>query len=114
MKVLRLAVSLASFVSFAVPSGLAAQIEPGGWGATSPDIPIDGPPAPLPPAVISRDARGGATVRAIRLDEPIRLDGRLDEAVYQNTLPVTGFFQTIPDEGEPATEETEAWITFDR
>lgn len=113
MKVLRLAVSLWSFVSFVVPNGLAGQIEPDGRRATSPDIPIDGPPAPLPPAVISRDARGNATVRAIRLDEPIRLDGRLDEAVYQNTLPVTGFFQTIPDEGEPATEETEAWITFD-
>ena len=54
-----------------------------------------------------------ATVRAIRRTEPIRLDGRLDEAVYQTVLPLTGFLQTLPDESEPATEETEAWITFD-
>ena len=113
MRVIGLAVGFASFLSFSMPWGVAAQIQRDGRGAAPSEIRIDGPPAPVPPAVISRDARGNATVRAVRLDEPIRLDGRLDEAVYENTLPVTGFLQTIPDEGEPATEETEGWITFD-
>ena len=39
---------------------------------------IDGLPAPVPPAVINRDGRGNASVRAIRLTAPIRLD----EAAY--------------------------------
>ena len=95
------------------PCALAAQ---GTSDVKMPVLPaarIDGPPAPVAPAVINRDDEGNATVRAIRLTEPIRLDGRLDEAVYQTVLPLTGFLQTLPDEGEPATEETEAWITFD-
>ncbi|MEO2167752.1 MAG: hypothetical protein ABGY42_06450, partial [bacterium] len=36
------------------------------------------PPPPLAPEVIARDGRGGTTVRATRLSEQIRLDGRLD------------------------------------
>ena len=43
---------------------------------------IDGPPAPIAPEVITRDASGKATVRAIKLTAPLRVDGTLDEAVY--------------------------------
>ena len=74
---------------------------------------IDGPPAPVAPAVITRDDRGNATVRAIRLSDPIRLDGQFDEGVYRDVPPISGFIQTLPDEGSAATEETETWITFD-
>ena len=79
----------------------------------APGVVIDGPPAPMPPQVVSRDARGGATVRAVRLPQPLALDGRLDEAVYRNVLPITGLVQIAPDEGAPASEATEAWILFD-
>ena len=74
---------------------------------------IDGPPPPAPPAVIARDDRGRATVRAVRVAEPLRLDGRLDERVYETVQPLTGFIQQIPEEGAPATEQTEAWLLFD-
>ncbi len=74
---------------------------------------IDGPPAPLPPEVMTRDEDGRTTVRAIPLAEGIRLDGVLDEAVYETVSPITGFIQQVPDIGAPATEKTEAWITFD-
>ena len=74
---------------------------------------IDGPPPPNPPAVINRDERGQATIRAIKLKEGIRLDGQLDESVYQTVPAITGFIQQAPDEGAPATERTEAWIMFD-
>ena len=40
---------------------------------------IDGPPPPVAPEIVARDAAGGVTVRAVRLAEPFRLDGRLDE-----------------------------------
>ena len=41
--------------------------------------PIDGPPPPVSPSVIRRDATGRATVRAIKLSAPLVLDGILDE-----------------------------------
>ncbi|MGH2399853.1 MAG: hypothetical protein ACRDF6_08395, partial [bacterium] len=44
---------------------------------------FEGPPAPIEPAVITRDDEGRATVRAVRLREPLRIDGALDEAHYQ-------------------------------
>ena len=75
---------------------------------------IDGPPAPQPPEVISRDAAGRVTVRAVRLAEPIELDGGLDEPVYQDSPSMSGFIQQEPAEGTPATEETEIWVFFDR
>ena len=74
---------------------------------------LDGPPPPAPPAVIARDEQGRATVRAIRVETPLRLDGRLDEDVYRAVQPITGFIQQVPDEGAPATEQTEAWLLFD-
>ena len=74
---------------------------------------IDGPPAPEPPAVMTRDEEGRTTVRAIRLDEGIRLDGVLDEPIYETVPAITGFIQQVPDIGAPATERTEAWIMFD-
>ena len=74
---------------------------------------IDGPPPPVPPAVIVRDEEGRVTMRAIRLDAPLRLDGQLDEAVYQTIPPVTDFIQQEPDEGALATEQTDVWVLFD-
>jgi hypothetical protein len=73
----------------------------------------DRPPAPVAPDVISRDAARRATVRAIRLTEPLQFDGALDDAVYQRERSIDGFIQNVPKEGAPATERTEAWILFD-
>ena len=85
------------------------------WGqSTSAAGAIDGPPPPVPPAVIARDEEGRATIRAVKLTDRIHLDAQLDEPVYQTVQPVTGFVQMIPDEGAPATEKTEVWIMFDR
>ncbi len=100
------------FLILFLPSALAAQ----GKGMAAPAGPaprIDGPPAPVAPAVINRDDQGNATVRAIRLTEPLRLDGQLDEAVYRDVPAIGGFLQSLPGDGDPATENTEAWITFD-
>ena len=97
---------LASFAGQA-PAGQADST-----GVVDPAL-IDGPPAPVPPAVMTRDERGRATVRAIRLDESIQLDGVLDEAVYGTVPAIGGFIQLTPDTGAAATERTEAWILFD-
>ncbi|MBI4262827.1 MAG: carbohydrate binding family 9 domain-containing protein [Acidobacteria bacterium] len=83
--------------------------------SSSPALPfaIDGPPPPVPPAVMTRDAEGRVTLRAVRLTTPLRVDGRLDEAVYDDVPAISGFIQTEPDEGTDATEKTELWILFD-
>lgn len=96
----------------------SGEPQAGGTATTRGDVStapgsIDGPPAPIPPAVVARDARGRVTVRAVRLDRPLEIDGRLDEAIYQTTLPVEDFLQQVPNEGAPATEATQAWIFFD-
>ena len=78
-----------------------------------PALGIDGPPAPAPPATITRDANGRATVRAVRLDAPLRLDGVLDEPIYASVEPFGDFIQQAPDEGAPASEPTDTWIFFD-
>ena len=63
---------------------LAAATNASAQDASEPDAPFafGGPAAPAPPAVITRDDQGRATVRATRLTAPLRVDGRLDEAVY--------------------------------
>ena len=53
------------------------------------------------------------TVRAVRLTGPLRVDGRLEEAVYTNVASMSDFIQNDPVEGQPATERTEVWILFD-
>ena len=80
------------------------------------DLPftIDGPPPPLPPAVISRDETGRTTIRAVRLAAALRLDGKLDEPLYARVPPMSDFIQMEPQYGAPATEKTELWLSFDR
>ena len=73
----------------------------------------DRPPPPQPPAVVARDAQGRASVRAVRLATGIRLDGVLDEPVYETVPAIGDFIQQMPVEGAPASEKTEAWILFD-
>lgn len=70
-----------------------------------------GPGAPaadtLAPHEEERDAR------AVRVDTPPVIDGRLDEAVWQQAEPLTGFVQRLPNEGAPGSEPTEVRILFD-
>ncbi len=91
--------------SAATPTAAAVFARPGGV--------IEGPPPPVPPAVVSRDAAGRATVRAVRLTAPFTLDGTLDERVYTEVVALSDFIQQEPNEGAPATEKTEAWVLFD-
>jgi hypothetical protein len=76
-------------------------------------VPVEGPPAPIAPEVVSRDAEGRVTVRAVRLPEPLVLDGLLRDPIYSQVRAVSDFVQQEPHEGEPSTERTEVWIFFD-
>jgi hypothetical protein len=70
-------------------------------------------PAAAQSPIVTRAADGRISVRAIRTEAPLRIDGRLDEAVYTDTAPIGDFVQQEPDEGGAATENTEAWVFFD-
>jgi hypothetical protein len=93
------------------PAGAAPR--PPGSSASPAGRPIDGPPPPVAPDILARDAAGRATARAVRLSGPLRVDGVLDEEIYQTVPPISGFMQQLPDEGAPATERTEAWALYD-
>ncbi|MBN1271122.1 MAG: carbohydrate binding family 9 domain-containing protein [Candidatus Aminicenantes bacterium] len=52
-------------------------------------------------------------VRAVRAKSPVRIDGVLNEEVWKSEG-VTGFRQSDPDDGAPATEKTVVWVAFDK
>ena len=103
--------SLLLALAAAAPA-LAAQAPVAAADSDQPVV-IDGPPPPVPPAVFTRDADGRMTIRAIRLAEPLDVDGALDERLYLDVPPLTDFVQVEPIEGAPATEQTEVWLAFD-
>ncbi len=53
-------------------------------------------------------------MQAQLIDEPVRLDGRIDEPFWRLAPPATGFTQRQPDAGEPATERTEIRVAYDQ
>jgi len=59
---------------------------------------------------------GRRTITALRLadDEPVSLDGRLDEPFWSRASPGGDFIQVDPSNGQPATEQTEVRIAFNR
>jgi hypothetical protein len=74
---------------------------------------MDGPPPPALPQTIARDDRGRVTVRAVRIAQPLEIDGHLDEEVYGAIFPMSAFVQADPEWGQPASAQTEVWVFFD-
>ena len=66
-----------------------------------------------PPSTRVGLGRGAPVAVAVRAfpDAP-RIDGHLDEAVWQQATPISDFTQRDPDEGEPASEQTEVWVLY--
>ena len=104
--------NLLSSLSLTMALALSNPVSTAGQAGLSSDANLN-PPPPVAPASIARTDQGRATVRAIRLTEPLDVDGVLDEAVYEANLPVDGFIQTIPQEGQLVSERTEAWVMYD-
>jgi hypothetical protein len=93
----------------------AAGVTAGQQAPERPAAPIPaGPAPPTLPDTIARDEQGGATVRAARVDTPMRVDGKLDEAIYGSVHPASGFIQMEPQAGQPGSEKTEVWVFYDK
>lgn len=104
--------SLLRAVVAIVTSALASGMNASRVGAQS-SVAADAPAPPVAPDVITRNAAGQATVRAIKLRAPLKLDGVLDEEIYRQEAPFGGLIQVAPDFGRPATERSDIWITYD-
>jgi hypothetical protein len=51
-------------------------------------------------------------ITAVRLSDPIKIDGILSESIYQRPG-VTAFYQREPEQGKPISEATEVWVAYD-
>lgn len=69
----------------------------------------------LLPATAAAQAPGRRAMEAYRLPEgvEIRVDGRLDEEVWQVAPSYSDWVQKEPDEGAPAINDTQVWLLYD-
>ena len=58
-------------------------------------------------------ARFERVVHALRIDEPITIDGKLTEDAWQRAEPADHFVQWNPHPGLPATEDTDVRFVYD-
>ena len=67
---------------------------------------------PAPPEDVADDGKA-PLARAVRVEEAPVLDGDvLNDPVWQDAPAIEGFWQTTPDEGEPATEQTIVRVVY--
>ena len=50
---------------------------------------------------------------AVRASSAPKIDGRLDDLVWTEAVPLSGFLQRDPNEGQPATEDTRVRVAYD-
>lgn len=53
-------------------------------------------------------------VTAVFTPNAPRIDGHLDDEIWESIVPLTQFTQVWPNDGEPATEDSEVRIAYDR
>src|SRR5207244_11987738 len=63
--------------------------------------------------VVGQTASESPRVRALRVTEPIKIDGHLDEPAWAQAEAATDFRMQKPKEGAPASERTEVRVLYD-
>ncbi len=61
-----------------------------------------------------RSPDGHLVITAVEAPSGVRIDGTLDDEVWQRAQPISGFVQSEPAEGQPATQPTDVQMAFDR
>ncbi len=62
--------------------------------------------------VVGEDSEGRKSIRATRFSEDVRIDGILDESIYESVEPIGDFVQHLPVSGAVASDETEVWVFY--
>ena len=57
-------------------------------------------------------AQDRPSVTAVRTDESIKIDGVLDEAIWESISPITEFVQRLPQDGAEPTEKSQMQIAY--
>ncbi len=96
--------SLAAVCLLLIPAAAWAQVASGPAPARS--VPA-ATPAP-------RSPDGRLLVVAAPATGPVRIDGRLDDDVWRTAAPVSGFVQSEPLDGQPATDRTDVRVAYDK
>jgi hypothetical protein len=68
----------------------------------------------IPDPSHSMPQQNGSIANAVRVDRAPKLDGTLDDPLWQRAEPISNFRQREPHEGEPPTEKTEVRILYTR
>ncbi|MBN1939692.1 MAG: carbohydrate binding family 9 domain-containing protein, partial [Candidatus Aminicenantes bacterium] len=63
--------------------------------------------------LVSPLSAGGPTQKAVRAEAPPVVDGRLDETIWRESEPFSGFLQVFPTSGAAPSERTELRVAFD-
>src|SRR3982751_4683878 len=57
--------------------------------------------------------RASKRISAVRITQPIVIDGALDDAAWATAQPAGDFYQQFPDQFAPASERTEVRFLYD-
>ncbi|MBS2098147.1 DUF5916 domain-containing protein [Carboxylicivirga linearis] len=63
---------------------------------------------------ISLHAQNKKTVECYAIDQPLKIDGILDESCYQNAFPAKDFVQLQPYNGKPSYQPSEVYFFYDQ
>ena len=66
-----------------------------------------------PSLSLAQQSKERPFINAVRVETGPRIDGVLDDAVWQQATPVESFTQQEPNLGQPASERTEGRVVFD-
>ena len=97
-------------IVLAAVAPIRAQSDPRAGGTLQLPAPAD--VVSETPAEPSNDS-AHPRVTAVRVEEPPRVDGALDDTAWIHAAKITKFIQERPLEGADATEATEVYITYD-
>jgi hypothetical protein len=71
------------------------------------------PPVQAAGQVNDETVRRDRRLQAVRTSTPITIDGALDEAAWRDAPIAGGFLQSEPDEGAPASQQTDVRVGYD-
>jgi len=67
-----------------------------------------------PPPLVHSNGRVPRAITAVFADRAPNIDGKLDDPVWQLATPERGFRRDVPSDGNPATQDAEVRVVYDR